>query len=82
MSAWGRTQTLNEPKFAHHVHLKLPAIYFLCNFADDGGLMSYGGSPNDAYRLAGIYAGRSYKPCNASVEQGGELKLLSVADAH
>lgn len=40
---------------------KLPTMYFLRDFADDGGLMSYGGSPDDAYRLAGAYAGRILK---------------------
>jgi putative ABC transport system substrate-binding protein len=40
------------------VRHRLPAIYFLRDFVDAGGLISYGGSPNDAYRLAGNYAGR------------------------
>src|SRR5262249_56557119 len=34
----------------------MPAIYFLREFADIGGLVSYGPSQTDAYRLAGGYA--------------------------
>jgi len=36
----------------------LPAISVLREFADAGGLMSYGPSLTDAYRRAGTYAGR------------------------
>ena len=32
---------------------KLPAIYFSRDFVEDGGLMSYGPSINDAYGLLG-----------------------------
>jgi putative ABC transport system substrate-binding protein len=43
---------------AHH---RIPAIYFLPGFVRAGGLMSYGNSLTDVYRLAGVYVGRILK---------------------
>jgi putative ABC transport system substrate-binding protein len=47
------------------------AIYFLREFAEVGGLMSYGTSIADANRLAGVYTGRVLKG-----EKPGELPVM------
>ena len=50
----------------------MPSISPYRPFAVAGGLMSYGGSSSDAYRLAGIYTGRvlkGEKPADMPVQQ-------------
>jgi putative tryptophan/tyrosine transport system substrate-binding protein len=57
----------------------MPAVYQGRQFAVAGGLMSYGGSTNEAYRLAGIYAARilkGEKPSELPVQQSTKVELF------
>jgi putative ABC transport system substrate-binding protein len=56
----------------------VPAIHPLPEFAAAGGLMSYGGSLAEAYRLAGVYTGRvlkGEKPTDLPVQQYAKIEL-------
>jgi putative ABC transport system substrate-binding protein len=61
---------------AHH---SIPAIYQDREHAEVGGLMSYGASIGDAYRLLGVYAGRvlnGAKPADLPVVQSSKFELV------
>jgi len=58
---------------------KVPAIFQYRAFAEAGGLMSYGGSVTDSYRLSGIYTGRilkGEKPADLPVQQATKVELI------
>jgi putative ABC transport system substrate-binding protein len=56
----------------------IPAIFENRQFVAAGGLISYGGSLADSYRLAGVYAGRilkGQKPGDLPVQRGTRIEL-------
>jgi len=61
---------------AHH---RIPAIYYLREFAQAGGLMAYSNSIPEAYRVAGGYVGRilkGEKPGNLPVVQSTKFEFV------
>ena len=57
----------------------VPAVYVSREFVAAGGLASYGGGSTDAYRLAGVYAGRilkGEKPGELPVQQSTKLEMF------
>jgi putative ABC transport system substrate-binding protein len=57
----------------------VPAIFQYRPFAAAGGLLSYGGSESDFYRVVGTYAGRilkGEKPADLPVVQSAKVELI------
>jgi putative ABC transport system substrate-binding protein len=57
---------------------KVAAVHSVREFAESGGLMSYGGNIKESHRQAGIYTGRvlkGEKPANLPVQQATKVEL-------
>jgi putative tryptophan/tyrosine transport system substrate-binding protein len=60
-------------------HYRIPAIYYVRAFAEDGGLMAYGNSVADMYLLVGKYVGRvlkGEKPADLPVQESTKFELV------
>jgi putative ABC transport system substrate-binding protein len=57
----------------------IPTVFEFRQFVAAGGLMSYGGSLTDVYRLAGTYVSRilrGEKPADLPVQQSTKVELM------
>ena len=71
--------TQTELLAALSARYKVPAIHYLREFSDAGGLMSYGPSVADTHRIAGNYAGRilkGEKPGDLPVQQSTRIEMV------
>jgi putative ABC transport system substrate-binding protein len=70
-----RSEQLGALTLRHAV----PTIYQLRSFAEAGGLVSYGGSLMDAYRLVGVYTGKilkGEKPADLPIQQSTKVEMI------
>jgi putative tryptophan/tyrosine transport system substrate-binding protein len=71
----GRSEQIAALCLRHRV----PAVYQFREFAAAGGLMSYGTSLTDVFRLVGVYTARvlnGEKPADLPVQQSTKVKLI------
>jgi putative ABC transport system substrate-binding protein len=71
--------TRNQQLAILTVRYRVPAIFNDRPFAAAGGLMSYGASITDQYRLSGVYTGRILRgenPSNLPVQQSAKVDLI------
>jgi putative tryptophan/tyrosine transport system substrate-binding protein len=60
-------------------HYRVPAIYALRDYAEAGGLMSYGANLSEAHRQGDVYVGRilkGAKPTDLPVVQSSKFELV------
>src|SRR4051794_2874228 len=82
----GRADVSADGFFTSHGQLadlalrhRIAAVYQNRGFAAAGGLMSYGGSTAEAWRLAGLYVGRilgGEKPSDLPVQQATKVEMI------
>jgi putative ABC transport system substrate-binding protein len=71
--------TWREQFLAQTARARVPAIFHAREFAVHGGLLSYGASITEAFRLAGNYAGRILKgdkPSDLPIQQSSRTEFV------